>query len=161
LAFPLSSLTAIPCRMHRISFDLRSSAAQRPVSTGVGGRPGSSVSVRLPMSRTGPAAAKIVHMAGREGGRGGLVALAMRQNDQGACTAHDALLAPMGMVSQDASPPSSPSPGCQSIGGASRRAARMAMQSHRRSPARQYYLRWFLVNVSSPGAEACNGHTGD
>jgi hypothetical protein len=34
------SLTAIPCRMHRISFDLRSEAAQGPVSTRVGDRLG-------------------------------------------------------------------------------------------------------------------------
>jgi hypothetical protein len=40
-AFDMFSLTAIPCRMHRISFDLRSEAAQGPVSTGVGDRPGS------------------------------------------------------------------------------------------------------------------------
>ena len=30
------SLTAIPSRMHRISFDLRGKAAQGPISTGVG-----------------------------------------------------------------------------------------------------------------------------
>ena len=34
------SPSAIPRRMHRISSELRSSAAQGPVSTGVGGRPG-------------------------------------------------------------------------------------------------------------------------
>ena len=39
-AAPSPSLTAIPCRMHRISFDLRSEAAQGPVSTGVGDCPG-------------------------------------------------------------------------------------------------------------------------
>ena len=36
----VSSLAAIPRRTHRISSDLRSLAAQGPVSTGVGGRPG-------------------------------------------------------------------------------------------------------------------------
>ena len=42
LKFQILSPTAIPCRMHRISFDLRSEAAQGPVSTRVGdclGRP--------------------------------------------------------------------------------------------------------------------------
>ena len=38
-AFGMFSLTAIPCRMHQISFDLRSYAAQGTVSTGVGGPP--------------------------------------------------------------------------------------------------------------------------
>ena len=41
-AFGMFSLTALPCRMRRISFDLRSYAAQGPVSTGAGGPPGRS-----------------------------------------------------------------------------------------------------------------------
>ena len=40
-------------------------------------------------------------MAGREGGGGGLVALAMGPNGHGARTARDVLLATMGMVGQD------------------------------------------------------------
>ena len=38
-AFGMFSPTAIPCRMRRISFDLRTYAAQGPISTGVGGPP--------------------------------------------------------------------------------------------------------------------------
>jgi hypothetical protein len=34
------SMPATPCRMHKVSFDLRSLAAQGPDSTGVGDRPG-------------------------------------------------------------------------------------------------------------------------
>ena len=79
------------------------------------------LSVRLPMLRTPAARTTRISREdlphGGSGGKGGgLVALAMSQNDHGARTARDVLLAPMGMVSQDASSTSAPSSSSSACG---------------------------------------------